>query len=192
MRLGKDVLAADLYGALGVLPDATESEIRVAYRQQVRTSHPDLNQADPDAPLRMLRLNAASRVLLDPALRRVYDREHGRAAREAGAQAPAPRSTAWYERREQGSGDDWTHVPASAARHERSRCSGFFRELRGRDGHVTLQLQELIDSLSGRQQLGITALLCAVAISLIVMARPHVLDSDAVQPTTGSVDSVYP
>ena len=74
MRLGKDVLEADLYGALGVLPDATASEIRVAYRRQVRNSHPDLNQLDPEAMPRMLRLNMAARVLLDPTLRRAYDR----------------------------------------------------------------------------------------------------------------------
>ena len=55
MRLGKDVLEADLYGALGLLPDATESEIRVAYRSHVRASHPDLNQEDPEAAPRMLR-----------------------------------------------------------------------------------------------------------------------------------------
>jgi len=60
MRLGKDVLEADLYAVLGILPDATASEIRVAYRRRARESHPDLNQLDPQAVPRMARLNVAA------------------------------------------------------------------------------------------------------------------------------------
>src|SRR3954469_13228038 len=97
MRLGKDVLEADLYGELGVLPDATESEIRVAYRRQARVSHPDLNRADPEAAARMKQLNLAARVLLDAALRRAYDR---RPRAVSSSPAPAARESAWYERRE--------------------------------------------------------------------------------------------
>jgi curved DNA-binding protein CbpA len=191
MRLGKDVLEADLYGALGVLPDATESEIRVAYRQQVRASHPDLNQEDPDALPRMMRLNQAARVLLDPALRRAYD-EAPRAAKAGSAPAKSPRHSAWFERRQQSPDDDWAPPPPAAAREARTRFSGFFRELRGRDGHFSLQLQELVESLSSRQQLGIAALLFAVAMSLIAMAQPQGLIGDSVQPTSVRVDSVYP
>jgi curved DNA-binding protein CbpA len=191
MRLGKDVLEADLYGALGLLPDATESEIRVAYRQQVRASHPDLNQEDPDALPRMMRLNQAARVLLDPVLRRAYDKAP-RGAKAGPAPARAPRHAAWFERREQSPDDDWAPAPPAAAREARTRFSGFFRELRGRDGHFSLQLQELVESLSGRQQLGIAALLFAVAMSLIAMAQPQGLIGDSVQPTSVRVDSVYP
>jgi curved DNA-binding protein CbpA len=191
MRLGKDVLEADLYGALGLLPDATESEIRVAYRRQVRASHPDLNQEDPDALPRMMRLNMAARVLLDPALRRAYDHAP-RAVAAAPAQATPARQAAWFERNEQNADNDWAPPPPAVAREQRARFSGFFQQLRGRDGQLSLQLQELIESLSGRQQLGIAAVLFAVAISLIAMARPQGLIGDSVQPTSVRVDSVYP
>src|SRR6187399_3057642 len=108
MRLGKDVLEADLYGELGVLPDATESEIRVAYRRQARVSHPDLNQRDPYAAARMKRLNLAAKVLLDGALRRAYDRApHGKPAAAHAASPRSPRTAAWYERREQRGNDSW-------------------------------------------------------------------------------------
>jgi curved DNA-binding protein CbpA len=191
MRLGKDVVEADLYGALGLLPDATESEIRVAYRRQVRTSHPDLNQDDPEAAARMLRLNMAARVLLDPSLRRAYDRAPRAAATTASSEARPARRREWFERREQTADDDWASVPPPVPYAARTR-SGFFSELRGRDGQWSLQLQELIESLSGRQQLGIAAVLFAVALGLIVMARPQSLIGDSTQPTSVRVDSVYP
>jgi DnaJ-class molecular chaperone len=191
MRLGKDVLEADLYGALGLLPDATESEIRVAYRRQVRTSHPDLNQADPEAAERMLRLNMAARVLLDPGLRRAYDRVPRGATKASSNVKPAPRAE-WFERREQTGDGDWAAAPPPAARETRHHFSGFFGELRSRDGQWSLRLQELVESLSGRQQLGIAAVLFALALGLIVMARPQGLVGDSVQPTSVRVDSVYP
>ena len=95
MRLGRDVLEADLYGELGLLPNATESEIRLAYRQKVRLSHPDLNQNDPGAAARMTRLNIAAKVLLDPSLRRSYDRAP-RSARKSPSSPPTRRE--WFER----------------------------------------------------------------------------------------------
>src|SRR6476659_2720793 len=111
MRLGKDVLDADLYGELGLLPDATESEIRVAYRQRVRASHPDLNQEDPEAVPRMSRLNVAAKVLLDPALRRAYDRMPRSAKPAAAQRTAAARNAAWFERQEQSADNEWAPPP---------------------------------------------------------------------------------
>lgn len=191
MRLGRDVLEADLYGALGLLPGASESEIRVAYRRQVRTSHPDLNQADPEAAERMLRLNMAARVLLDPALRRAYDHTPRSAAKPASDVKPE-RTAAWFERDEQTTDSEWASVPPPTSRETRGQFRGFFHELRSRDEQWSLRLQELVESLSGRQQLGIAAVLFALALGLIVMARPKGLVGDSVQPTSVRVDSVYP
>ncbi|HYP88914.1 MAG TPA: J domain-containing protein [Polyangiaceae bacterium] len=188
MRLGKDVLEADLYAELGLLPDATESEIRVAYRQQVRTSHPDLNHDDPEAVLRTKRLNAAAKVLLDPALRRIYDRAP-RGPQPVGVK-PA-RRPAWFEQTEQSADDDWA-PPRPAPRERRTSFGNFFAELRGRDGRIGLQVQELVESLSARQQIGVAALLFAVALGLIVMASPRGLVGDSLQPTSVNVGSVYP
>lgn len=189
MRLGKDVVEADLYGELGLLPDATESEIRVAYRRQVRTSHPDLNRDDPGAVLRMTRLNVSAKVLLDPALRRAYDR--ARQSPRPATRAAAPRRADWFEHREQSTDNDWTEPPP-APRERRASFGNFFGELRSRQGQLSLQVQELVESLSARQQLGVAALLFAVALGLIVMAKPQGLIGDSVQPTSVSAGSVYP
>ncbi len=190
MRLGKDVLEADLYGELGLLPDATESEIRVAYRQRVRASHPDLNQEDPDAAPRTTRLNVAAKVLLDPALRRAYDRMP-RGAREGkpASQAPAARKAPWFERREQSQDNEWA-PPSEPAREARAGYGNFFAELRSRDGQLSLQFQEKVDSLSVRQQIGVAALLFAVALGLIAYSRPAALSDDATSPTVNL--GVYP
>jgi curved DNA-binding protein CbpA len=193
MRLGKDVLEADLYGVLGILPDATESEIRVAYRRQVRTSHPDLNQGDPDAMPRMKRLNVAARVLLDPTLRRNYDRAPRRAKPSSGSAKPTTlRQRAWFERNELSFDNDWVPPPPPERPYPSSRFAGFFRELRGRNGHFSLQVQDAINSLSPIQQVTFAATLCALAIALIVMARPAGLIGDSVQPTSIDSRSVYP
>ena len=191
MRLGKDVLEADLYGELGLLPDATESEIRVAYRQQVRLSHPDLNQEDPKAAARMTRLNVAAKVLLDPAMRRAYDRapRGARAKSSDTAQPAAPRKAAWFERNEQSPDNDWTPPPAPP-RETRKSFGNFFGELRGREGHFSLQVQELVESMTVRQQVSVAALLFAIALGLVAMSRPATMADGSTQPTVDL--GVYP
>lgn len=191
MRLGKDVLEADLYGVLGVLPDATASEIRVAYRRQVRTSHPDLNQEDPDAVPRMKKLNVAARVLLDPQLRRAYDRVP-RGPRAPSADVKPARQCAWFERRELSFDDDWSPAPPVERPETGLRFADFFRELRGRDGHFSLQVQTAIDAMTTRQQISLAAALCGLAVALIVIARPQGLIGDSVQPTSVDPYSLYP
>jgi DnaJ-class molecular chaperone len=193
MRLGKDVLEADLYGVLGILPDATESEIRVAYRRQVRTSHPDLNQGDPEAMPRMKRLNVAARVLLDPSLRRAYDRTPRPTKPSSSDVRPSSgRQRAWFERNELSFDNDWVPPPPAERPYPSSRFAGFFRELRGRNGHLSLQVQDAINSLTPVQQVTFAATLCALAVALIIMARPAGLIGDSVQPTSIDSRSVYP
>ncbi len=196
MRLGKDVLDADLYGELGLLPDATESEIRVAYRHRARASHPDLNQEDPEAVPRMTRLNVAAKVLLDPAMRRAYDRAprgaqkpNGSAPRHQTVAGPA-RNAAWFERQEQSADNEWA-PPPPAAREERRSFGNFFGELRSRDGQLSLQVQELVESLSVRQQISVAALFFALALGLIIMSRPTALVGDGTQSATVNL-GVYP
>jgi len=190
MRLGKDVLEADLYAELGLLLGATESEIRASYRQKARHSHPDLNRDDPGAVQRMARLNVAARVLLDPALRRAYDRAR-QSTPPAASSARPPRDPEWFERRERTGDDDWAQPP-EPPRVRRASFGNFFGELRGREGQLSLQVQELVESLSARQQLGVAALLFAVALGLIAMAKPQGLIGDSVQPTSVDAGSVYP
>jgi len=137
----------------------------------------------------------AAKVLLDPALRRAYDRAPRGATSAAPIHAePGPaRRAAWFEQDEQSNDNDWTPPRAPSRERERRPSFGnFFGELRGRDGRLGLQVQELVESLSARQQIGVAALLFAVALGLIVMASPRGLVGDSLQPTSVYVDSVYP
>jgi curved DNA-binding protein CbpA len=75
MRLGRDVVARDLYALLGVRCDAAADAIRKAYRREIRQSHPDVMRAERAlAEKRTVELNLAAFVLLDPLRRAAYDR----------------------------------------------------------------------------------------------------------------------
>ena len=63
---------ADYYGSLGVAPDATDDEIKKAYRKLARQLHPDVNP-EPDAQERFKQVTAAYEVLSDPQKRQVVD-----------------------------------------------------------------------------------------------------------------------
>ena len=62
----------DYYAVLGVPPQASVDEIRLAYRRQARVYHPDLS-VDPDAAERFREVNEAYEVLANAEKRRAYD-----------------------------------------------------------------------------------------------------------------------
>ncbi len=64
----------DLYAVLGVKRDASEKEIRSAYRKLARKYHPDINPGDKAAEARFKEINAAYEVLKDPDKRKKYDK----------------------------------------------------------------------------------------------------------------------
>ncbi|RRJ30072.1 J domain-containing protein [Halocatena pleomorpha] len=64
------------YEILDISPDATEDEIKRAYRQKIHEHQPGGNDDEPDAHERVLRIRAAKETLLDPRARRRYDRVH--------------------------------------------------------------------------------------------------------------------
>ena len=64
----------DYYKILGVDKDATDNEIKKAYRKLARKYHPDLNPNDKEAEKKFKEINEANEVLSSPENRRKYDK----------------------------------------------------------------------------------------------------------------------
>ena len=56
----------DPYKVLGVSPDASDEEIKRAYRRLAKKYHPDLNPGDQEAARKMQEVNAAYEQIKDP------------------------------------------------------------------------------------------------------------------------------
>jgi molecular chaperone DnaJ len=64
----------DYYDTLGVSRDASQDEIKRAFRKLARETHPDANPNDPEAEARFRDVAEAYEVLSDPQKRVAYDR----------------------------------------------------------------------------------------------------------------------
>jgi molecular chaperone DnaJ len=69
----KDFVEKDYYKVLGVPKDATEAEIKKAYRKLAREFHPDANKGDAKAEERFKEISEAHDILGDPKRRKEYD-----------------------------------------------------------------------------------------------------------------------
>ncbi|MGO1397645.1 MAG: DnaJ C-terminal domain-containing protein [Brevibacterium yomogidense] len=78
-----DWFEKDFYKTLGVSADATDAEIKKAYRKLARKYHPDQNPGDAKAEEKFKEVGQAQQVLADPETREQYDqvRQMGRGAR---------------------------------------------------------------------------------------------------------------
>jgi molecular chaperone DnaJ len=66
-------MARDYYEVLGVARDASETEIKKAFRGLARELHPDVNDHDPEAEAKFKEAAEAYEVLSDAERRRTYD-----------------------------------------------------------------------------------------------------------------------
>ncbi len=64
---------ANPYETLGVAPNASQDDIRKAYRKAAKETHPDLNPGKPEAEKRFKEINAAYDIVGDADKRKRYD-----------------------------------------------------------------------------------------------------------------------
>ncbi len=112
----------DYYKTLDVNKNATDEEIKKAYRKLARKYHPDLNPNDKEANKKFQQINEANEVLSDPEKRKKYDAygEHWQHAEayENAKQQSAGQSRGW---------DDFTYNGAE----NEGDFSDFFESLFG-------------------------------------------------------------
>ena len=73
MNATAEWLDIDFYDVLGVNNDATQKQIKSAYRKLARTAHPDANPENPDAEQRFSDIAKAYEILSDEDRRNEYD-----------------------------------------------------------------------------------------------------------------------
>ena len=97
------------YKILGVPDDASEEQIKKAFRKGARKYHPDVNPDNPEAEENFKKLNEAYQVLSDPEKRKKYD-QFGSQWKQYSQAGGTPEDFNWSQ---------WTAEPAN------TRTSGY-------------------------------------------------------------------
>jgi curved DNA-binding protein CbpA len=89
------------YQVLGLSPEATEKEIKSAYRTLAKVWHPDKNKAE-NARAQFIVITEAYQILSDENLRPIYDQKlHRSSYREQSMRQKEQEYRAWFERYQQ-------------------------------------------------------------------------------------------
>ena len=96
----------DYYSILGVDKNASEEDIKKAYRKLARKYHPDLNPNDKDAKVKFQQINEANEVLSNPENRKKYD-EYGEHWKHAEEYEKAKQAQQQYHSGGGGGGGRW-------------------------------------------------------------------------------------
>ncbi len=99
----------DLYSILGVDRNATQEEIKKAYRRLARKYHPDVNPGNAKAEQRFKEISAAHDVLSDPEQRKLYD-EFGEEALRQGFDPEQARAYKQWAKGFQATGGGYEHM----------------------------------------------------------------------------------
>lgn len=139
-------MAKDLYTALGVPRNASDKEIRTAYRKLARKYHPDVTPDDRAAETRFKEITAAYEVLSDPAKRKKYDKygdrwEHAEEIEEMqrrqrsafGGRGGGGAQNGSWSFEGSGSGSDFGSIFDNLFRRERGGPRGATASRRGQD-----------------------------------------------------------
>lgn len=156
----------DYYKILGINKDASQDEIKAAYRKLARKHHPDLNPNDKEAHKRFQQVNEANEVLSDPEKRKKYD-QYGKDWQHAEAFEKANADSGRRSRRGTGRGSSPFEESFGGGTFGGGEFSDFFESLfggrgatggrssnarfRGQDIQAELQLS-LADAYTTHQQ----------------------------------------
>ncbi len=146
----------DYYKILGLEKNATEEDIKKAYRKLARKYHPDLNPNNAEAHKMFQQINEANEVLSDGEKRKKYDQygEHWKHAEEY-EKARQGQSAQWGDNTYTGtfSGGDFSDFFESLFGRQRGRRSQRAQaRFRGEDYNAELRLN-LTDAYNTHQQI---------------------------------------
>ena len=109
-------MIGDPYKVLGVSPDASDDEIKRAYRQLAKKYHPDLHPGDQEAARKMQEINAAYEQIKNPEKARTSS-QGGQSG--YGGYGYDPFGGAWQQHTQQQSGDNYQRAAEQYIRYRR-------------------------------------------------------------------------
>ena len=147
----------DYYKILGVTKNATEKDIKKAYRKLARKFHPDVNPNNKEAEKKFKEINEANEVLRNSENRKKYDKygkdwKHAEEFEKARQQQQQRQSYGGHQGYDSFSKEGFSDFFSAMFGSDQQRQGGSRRaQFKGRDYHAELQLN-LTDVLKTQKQ----------------------------------------